>query len=59
MNMNGLPLAREVYLLDDPPDGMIAVVTDWMRAIGTKELTFSVHENKVTIKASTYYRTTF
>ena len=58
MNMNERPSALAAYSLDDLPPGVIEVVTDWMRALGTKELTFSVHENKLTIKSTNFFRTT-
>jgi len=58
MSTNGRPSALAAYSLDEVPQGVLEVVTEWMKLLGTKELTFSVHENKVTIKSSVFFRTT-
>jgi hypothetical protein len=58
MSMNGSRAVQAAYTLDNLPSSLIQVVTEWMQAIGTKELTFSLHENKLTIKSTNFYRTT-
>ena len=56
---NGRPDMATVYYLKDLPPGVLQVVTEWMQSMGQQELTFSIHENKLTLKGTSFYRTTF
>ena len=55
---NGQPGIATVYALKDLPPGVLQVIAEWMQVMGQQELTFSIHEHKLTLKGTSFYRTT-
>ena len=55
---NGYPKLATVYHLHDLPPGVLQTIVEWMQVMKQQELTISVHEHKVTLKGTSFYRTT-
>ena len=58
MNMNGSTVETAARFCDKVQPAMAQVIAEWMRAVNTTELTFALHENKLTVKSITIFRTT-
>lgn len=49
---------QSTYALQDIPHGVLSTVVEWMQAMNQQELTISISENKVTLKGTSFFRTT-